>query len=176
MSQPPKTSRFTLVLAAVLVVIAAGMLIPAISITDGPRRKANLSSNMRQVLLAMICYASESDQPGKVPAWPHDDRILISWSDGELTEKLFRDPIHPDIQPAWVYVRPTPTAPATQPVLVSDPRCTDGRGCVVNYADGHLGNVKDPAFWTEAKLLAALPKASAEGIDKSDWTVWLERP
>ena len=176
MSQAPKTSRLTLVCAAILVVIAVGALIPAISPTDGPGRKVNLGSNMRQVVFAMIAYSYDSTPPGQAPIWPHDDRMLIAWSGGELTDKIFRSPTHPDIQPAWIYVRPTPTASSSQPVLVSDPRCTDGRGCAVSYADGHVGNVKDPAIWTEAKRLAALPKAAAEGIGASDWTVWLERP
>lgn len=177
MSPHTKTSWSTIVIAAVLIVIAAGMIIPAIPLaSDGARRKANLSSNMRQVLLGMISYASEPDRPGQTPVWPHDDRMLIAWSDGELTEKLYRDTRHPDVQPAWIYIRPTTTAPASQPVLVSDPRCTDGRGCLVTYADGHVGTVKNPAIWTEARRLATLPKAAAEGIDRSDWTTWIERP
>lgn len=177
MRQPTKTSWPAIVVAAILVVIAAGMIIPIMPLTsDGARRKANLSSNMRQVILGMICYASEPDPPGQPPAWPLDDRMLIAWSDGELTEKLYRDPQHPDVQPAWIYVRPTTTAPASQPVLVSDPRCTNGRGCVVTYADGHVGTIKNPAIWTEARRLAALPKATADGIDRSDWTTWIERP
>jgi prepilin-type processing-associated H-X9-DG protein len=146
--------------------VAAGMALPAISMVRESARKANAASNMRQIVVAAIVYGSENDN-----RWPKDLATLKTWSDGELVDKLFQSPGHPEIAQPFLYVRPDPKAKAMQPVLVQDPACNRGRGSNVVYADGHAGFVKGVALWAEAQRLAALPKAAAEGIEMADWQV-----
>ncbi len=148
--------------------IGAGMALPAIAMVRESARKANAGSNMRQITLAMIVYGSENDG-----LWPKDLAETKTWADGELTDKIFQSPGHPEITKPFLYVRPDPKAKAIQPVLVQDPACNRGKGSVVSYADGHIGFVKGTGLWTEAKRLAALPKATVkeQGIEMADWTV-----
>lgn len=148
--------------------IGAGMALPAISLVRESARRASAGNNMRQIALAMIVYGSEND--GR---WPKDLSEIRTWSDGELADKLFQSPGHPEIAEPYVYVRPDAEAVAIQPVLVQDPACNRGKGSVVVYADGHLAFVKGTGLWTEAKRLAALPKAAVkeQGIAMSDWAV-----
>lgn len=139
-------------------------------------RRAVIGRNERQLLIGCIAYSSED--PHK--AWPVDMRSLIVWSQGDLSDKLLKVRWHADLEHPILYVRPTSTAPSQQPVILSDPAC-DRRGKVmVAYADGHVAPISDPeqakAVWAEAQRLATLPKALAEGISKSDWTVGLEKP
>lgn len=98
---------------------------------------------------------------------------MQKWSDGELVDKIFQSPGHPEIKNPFLYIRPDPRAKATQPILVQDPACNRGKGSVVCYADGHIGFVKGVGLWAEAQRLAALPKAAIkeQGIETSDWTV-----
>jgi hypothetical protein len=148
--------------------IGAGMALPAISMVRESARRANAGSNMRQIALGLIAYSSEND--GRFPA---DLAELQKWSDGELVDKLFQSPGHPEIKAPFLYIRPDPRAKATQPILVQDPACNRGKGSVVCYADGHVAFVKDVGLWAEAQRLAALPKAAVkeQGIETSDWTV-----
>lgn len=146
--------------------VAAGMALPAISMVRESARKANAASNMRQIVMAAIVYGTDND--GR---WPKDLAELKKWSDGELVDKLFQSPGHPEIAEPFLYVRPHVQAKAMQPVLVQDPACNRGRGSNVCYADGHVGFVKGVALWAEAQRLAALPKAAAEGIEMADWQV-----
>jgi hypothetical protein len=120
---------------------------------------------MRQIVISMICYGSESSG-----VWPMDLKAIQDWSDGELVPKLFQDPRWPTDPDPFIYVRPSPTARAAQPVLLSRP--TKGRSQIVLicYGDSHIGQVTGTAQWDEAKWLAALPKAREGGIEPSDWT------
>ncbi len=146
----------------------AGLALPAISMARESARKANASSNMRQINLAMIAYGSENDGQ-----WPKDLAEIKAWSDGDLVDKIFQSPGHPEIAEPFLYVRPDFKAKATQPVLVQDPACNRGKGSLVTYADGHVGFVKGTGLWLEAKRLAALPKATVkeQGIAAADWAV-----
>jgi len=55
-------------------------------------------------------------------------------------------------------------------VLLTRPTDDSRRMVVICYADGHIGTVSGKAQWDEARRLAALPKAQAEGIAPEDWT------
>lgn len=129
------------------------------------RCKPNVGSNLRQIGLGMICYSSEEDG-----VWPRDFKLLQDWSDGELAPKLFRDPRWPSDPDPFVYVRPTKTAKAAQPILLTRPTTGSHVTVVICYGDGHIGTVTGRAQWDEARRLAALPKALAEGIAPEDWT------
>ena len=146
--------------------IGAGMALPAISMMRESARRANAGSNMRQIALGLISYSCDYD--GRFPA---DLAEVQKWSDGELVDKIFQSPGHPEITAPFLYIRPNPRAKATQPILVQDPACNRGKGSMVCYADGHVAYVKGVALWAEAKRLAVLPKASAkeEGIETTDW-------
>ena len=148
--------------------IGAGMALPAISMVRESARRANAGNNMRQIALGLIAYSSEND--GRFPA---DLTELQKWSDGELVDKLFQSPGHPEIKTPFLYIRPDPRAKAIQPILVQDPACNRGKGSMVCYADGHVAFVKGLGLWAEAQRLAALPKAAVkqQGIETSDWTV-----
>jgi hypothetical protein len=148
--------------------IGAGMALPAIALVRESARKANAGSNMRQIAITMIAYGSEND--GR---WPKDLAETRTWADGELADKIFQSPGHPEIAEPFLYVRPDIKAKAIQPVLVQDPACNRGKGSVVCYADGHIGFVKGTGLWLEAKRLAALPKAAVkeQGIEMADWAV-----
>lgn len=148
--------------------IGAGMALPAISLARESARRANAGSNMRQIMLAMIAYGVDND--GRFPA---DLAEVRKWSDGELVDKIFQSPGHPEITAPFLYIRPDPRAKSSQPVLVQDPACNRGKGSMVAYADGHVGFVKGAGLWAEAQRLAALPKAAVkeQGIEMSDWTV-----
>lgn len=128
-------------------------------------RMPSVGSNLRQIALGMICYSSEADG-----AWPLDFTQLQAWSDGELVPKLFRDPRWPAEPDPFVYVRPTAQAKPDQPVLLTRPTTGSKPAVVICYADGHIGTVAGTAVWEEARRLAWLPKAMAEGIAPGDWT------
>lgn len=127
--------------------------------------RPNAGSNLRQIAMGMICYSSEADG-----VWPRDFKLLQDWSDGELVPKLFRDPRWPSDPDPFVYVRPSKAAKAAQPVLLTRPTADSKKIVVVCYADGHIGTVTGRVQWDEARRLAALPKAQAEGIAPEDWT------
>lgn len=127
--------------------------------------RPSVGSNLRQIALGMIAYSSES---GGV--WPRDFKLLQDWSDGELVPKLFRDPRWPADPDPFVYVRPSGAAKAAQPVLLTRPTTGPKPMVVICYGDGHIGTVTGRAQWDEARRLAALPKATAEGIAAEDWT------
>jgi len=148
--------------------IGAGMALPAISLARESARRANAGSNMRQIAMAMIAYGVDND--GRFPA---DLAEVRKWSDGELTDKQFQSPGHPEITAPFLYIRPDPRAKSTQPILVQDPACNRGKGSMVCYADGHVAYVQGSGLWVEAKRLAVLPKAAAkeQGIETTDWTV-----
>lgn len=148
--------------------IGAGMALPAISLARESARRANAGSNMRQICLAMLAYGTDYD--GR---WPADFAEVKKYADGELVDKLFQSPGHPEIADPFLYVRPDPRAKSNQPVIVQDPACNRGKGSLVVYGDGHVAFVKGVALWAEAQRLAALPKAKIpeQGIEMSDWTV-----
>lgn len=145
--------------------VAAGMLLPAIMLVRESARKAQAGSNMRQIGLVMIAYTTDNDG-----AWPKDIAKAVEYAAGELTPKLLTYPGRPAIMAPFLYVRPHPAAKAIQPVLISDPACQKGKGSLVFYADGHIGQVKGTALWEEGKRLAASPKAGGGGIETVDWT------
>lgn len=148
--------------------VGAGMLLPAIQQVRESARRAQSSSNMRQICLAMLAYGAEND--GR---WPASIAAVREWSEGELADAVFRSPSRPDIAEPYLYVRPDLRAKADQPVLVQDPACNRGRGSLVVYADGHVAFVQGGALWAEAQRLAVQPKAAVpqQGIAMSDWTV-----
>jgi len=105
----PSRQGFTLIeLLVVISIIAilAGMLLPAITMVRESARKANCGSNQRQIVLAMVAYGSENDgvwpyaQGAAAAATSVDDgttavtslAFVSSYSDGELTTKLFACP------------------------------------------------------------------------------------
>ncbi len=124
-----------------------------------------VGSNLRQIALGMICYSSESNG-----VWPRDFKLLQDWSDGELVPKLFRDPRWPADPDPFVYVRPSVAVTAEQPILLTRPTTGAKPMVVICYGDGHIGTVTGTAPWHEARRLARLPKAMAEGIAPADWT------
>jgi hypothetical protein len=129
------------------------------------RGTPHVSSNLRQIALGMICYSSESNG-----VWPRDFKLLQDWSDGELVPKLFRDPRWPADPDPFVYVRPSLAVTAEQPILLTRPTTGSKPMVVICYGDGHIGKVAGTALWDEARRLARLPKAMAEGIAPEDWT------
>lgn len=133
-------------------------------------QRSNLGSNERQIVLGCIAYSY--DDPRKV--WPPDMPTLIRWSDGDISDKQLRVRWHPELARPIIYIRPVPTAPADQPVMVSDPACDKQGKTVLCYADGHVGSVgkgEAQAVWDEACRLADLPRVRAEGARPEDWTV-----
>jgi hypothetical protein len=168
--QPTKRTLIgSCILISMLVIIAVSALLPPVH--GVPRN--TLTSNMRQIVLAAVTY-SMYDVPDGPGPWPTDLTTLVTWTDGELVAGHFRVPGRPEISPAFIYIRPQPTATSQQPVLISDPRCTDGRACIVAYADGHMGQVRDISIWAEAQRLAGLPQARSTGVTAADWGAWIE--
>lgn len=150
--------------------ILAGMALPAISMVRDSARRANAGSNMRQIAMTMISYGVDND--GR---WPESLEATKTYAEGDLVDKVFQSPGHPEIEHPFLYVRPVADAKSTQPVLIQDPACNRGKGSMVCYADGHVAYVKGAtalAMWAEAKRLAVLPKATLKdgGIEGSDWT------
>jgi prepilin-type processing-associated H-X9-DG protein len=143
-------------------------------LTRTAARRALIGSNERQIALACISYCAE-DPKG---SWPLDMPALIAWSKGGLDDRCLKVRWHPELEHPILYVRPVPKVSSRQPILISDPTC-DGRGrSMVCYGDGHVEAIADAekakAVWAEAKRLAALPKAQAEGIAATDWAVGIE--
>jgi prepilin-type processing-associated H-X9-DG protein len=170
---PPPKQRFSILRVLVLlgiVLLLAILVLPVFPLRhDHGERRAYLGSNMRQFLLAMVTYCSEYGKDGKPGPWPADIASLMVWTDGELVPKLLNHPSNRDIQPAFLYVRPVPDAPADQPVLVSLPYLDSGR-CIVAYADGHIENVNASLVWSDAVRLLASDAARGPGVSMSDWT------
>ncbi len=152
--------------------VLAGMTLPAITLVRENARRANAGNNMRQITIGMMVYGNEND--GR---WPADFAEVKKFHEGELSDKLFQSPGHPEIAEPFLYVRPDPAAKAIQPIIVQDPACNRGKGSMVCYGDGHVAFIKSPqavTLWVEAKRLAALPKAAQGGIQMKDWTVPVE--
>lgn len=127
---------------------------------------------MHGIVASMLAYANDSP----AYSWPPDEQTLIAWSEGDVSERLFTNPRDPDLKPAMLYVRPIPTVKTSQPVLISDPRCTVSNACLVVYADGHSETTKDLSLWHIAQRLARSPKALAEGIGPEDWGITTTKP
>lgn len=137
---------------------------PAKAPGGAPRK--SMAGNLRQIALASAVYLNDEK------AYPPDLPTLVKATGGDLPERLLRSQKAPERADAFLYVRPVPTAPATQPLVIEDPACWDGRGCHVVFCDGHTGWFAMGAsakLWAEAKRLAALPKASSTGIAPEDW-------
>jgi prepilin-type processing-associated H-X9-DG protein len=150
-----------------LSVLAGKALLTTFQIPESTYR-ANARNHMRQILRAAIVYQNNHDE-----SWPADFAELKKWSDGDLDDKLFQCPGHPEIEQPFLYVRPSPTAKSVQPVILQDPACNRGQGSMVAYADGHVSYEKGAvatAMWEEAKRLATSPKAKTGGIETHDWT------
>lgn len=154
-----------------LLAVAAGAVLPLHSVRRTPCGPS-LGRNMNLIVSCMHAYAAELP----TGSWPPDEQTLIAWSDGDVSEQLFMDPRDPDLTPAMLYVRPIPTARTSQPVLISNPRCTVGNAFLVAYADGHIERTKDLSLWHTAQRLARSPKALAEGISPEDWGIPTTKP
>lgn len=142
--------------------IGAGMALPAIAMTRAAARRASSGNNERQIILGALVFANEND--GK---WPAD--LAVVRKESQLPAALFTSPSDPTVADPYCYVRPVPEAEAMQPVLVEDPACNKGKGSMVTFGDGHVEYLKGTLAWAEAKRLAALPKAKADGIEAKDW-------
>jgi len=159
----------TVVLGIILVVILLGLFLPPCLFSHGINsRRLALASRMRQVMFALNAYAAE-DETKPAGRYPRDLATLMAWSDGEITPALMKAPGRPKIDPAFVYIRPAPSAKATTLVLVANPACADGKGSTVVYADGLAKFLPGTALWLEACRLAQSPKAWDGGIERSDW-------
>ena len=124
--------------------------------------------DIRKIALAAMAYENNHDE-----RWPADFAELKQWSNGELDDKLFQCTDHPEILQPFLYIRPSSSAKAVQPVIIQDPACNRGQGSMVCYADGHVSyemGALATAMWEEARRLATLPKAKNGGIETNDWT------
>jgi prepilin-type processing-associated H-X9-DG protein len=130
------------------------------------QRSAQMSCNLRQIAMALICYTSDDEKGRFPPSLP----FLVVYTDGELVPKLFKDPRHPSIVEPILYVRPHPGITGVTPMLVADPACRDGQGSIVAFGDGHVEVVPGVAVWGEARRLATSSKAADGGIEAADWT------
>ncbi len=148
--------------------VMAGMMLPAIGMVRSNARRVNSSSNMRQICMAAQVYCNDNDQK-----WPLDLTMLKEFSDGELTDKLYRSPGDPTNPAPYLYIRPDPMAKSNQPVIIEDPACWKGKGCNVVFADCHVkwyDKADAATLWAEGKRLAALPHAATTGITWDDWS------
>ena len=127
--------------------------------------RSQAAARLRQIALVLIAARSEdAGFPASLQAVAED-----------LPPAMLKDPGHAGVVAPFLYVRPAPTATATQPMLLRDPACDAGVGSVVCYADGHTAFVRGTGLWIEAKRLAALPKAAQRGIEAADWSPAAER-
>jgi len=108
-----------------IIAILAGMLLPAIGMIRESARRANCSSNQRQIVMGMIAYATDNDQ--RFPTLQADTgvchgskagsdsfdsanklisttvasfELLASVTGGDLSAKVFADPANPTVRPA----------------------------------------------------------------------------
>ncbi len=147
--------------------IAAGMLLPAITLAREQARRQNSGNQQRQLLLAAVVYSNENDA-----VWPETLESLIEYHNYELSDKNLVSPLDPTHPNPYLYVRPNPTAPAMQPVIIEDPATSKGKGSMVTFADGHFAwfeKEKAARLWAEAQRLAGTPEAAGDGIRFADW-------
>lgn len=161
-----------LVVAAliVLVLLAAGAIVPALVPTRPNHGDMRIGNAARQIAVAAIHYEQER---GAV-AGSIDE--LVSAMDLPPKLLVVRHAMHVQ-RPHFLYLRPTPEAPPWQPLVVSDPACSTRGAVAICHVDGSLRWLqKDAAArsWREARRIAALPQAAGDGLAASDCQPLLE--
>jgi prepilin-type processing-associated H-X9-DG protein len=99
-------------------------------------------SNMRQILLGCVMYASDNKDQ-----WPKDLSAAEKYLGGPAKlQQIMVNPSRPDAKPAYVYVQPAGDGPVANPAstLVLYESHTDfGPGVSVGFADGHVEFVRN---------------------------------
>ncbi|MFM2092854.1 MAG: hypothetical protein RLZZ127_3343 [Planctomycetota bacterium] len=139
------------------------LALPAIGQTREMAMRAKTGNNAKQMVVCLIAYAS--DNGGRLPA---DLDELIPWSQGDVTERMFRSAAGERLglpTPHFRYLRPASEAGfrTAAAIVVEDPACNRGRGCVVGFGDGHYE-------WIPAPRSAALWAAIQERPLDHLWT------
>ena len=108
---------------------------------DGPNertvkleKRAQSASNMKQILLRCIMYASDNN--GR---WPDSLQDLIQ---RRLPSDILINPRQPERENGYIYIKPsTPVSP--QQVVLYEAHDSWGDGINVGYADGHVRFIKE---------------------------------
>jgi len=158
-----QTSWLSIILLALLVCFLMGLFVNPLVTRPANAIRSKSANNAREIVLAALVYANEHND-----VWPKDLAELRQEDPG-LNPNFFQSPGAPTLVNPYCYVRPVPTTISDQPVLVEDPTCEHGTGSIVCYADGHIVYSHDLQLWNQAKRLAALPKATLQGVDRHDW-------
>ena len=128
----------------------AAVALPIIGQTREMALKAKTGNNVKQIVIMMFAYTADNDnQP------PADLEAMIPWSKGDFPERLLHSAAGDRLglpMPHFRYLRPRSDAgfKGTAAIVVEDPACNRGRGCIVGFGDGHYEWVPAPrstALW-----------------------------
>jgi prepilin-type processing-associated H-X9-DG protein len=96
-------------------------------------------SNIRQLLQTCLLHANENK--GQYPAdMKALEAAMAKWNpDPNAAKRVLTNPRHPEIQPAYVYIKPAQgvKAPA-ETVVIYESHKEFGDGINVGFADGHV--------------------------------------
>jgi prepilin-type processing-associated H-X9-DG protein len=144
--------------------ILAGFALPAISMVRQQARQQQSGKNMNQLMGGTIAWEQEKDERVR------DLKKMVK--DQQMPEKLLRSPGDPERENAYLYVFPIADPFSSQPVIVEDPACWKGKGCMVCFGDGHVKWFKGESaarIWAQALKLANSPQAKGAGVSLDDW-------
>jgi len=95
------------------------------------------SSNIRQILQACLLYANENK--GKYPDDMKALQAAMAKFNPGMVKRVMTNPAHPEIQPAYVYIKPAKGNAATaETVVIYESHKDFGNGINVGFADGHV--------------------------------------
>ena len=101
-------------------------------------RRVQSASNIRQMLMACMMFKNDNKN-----AWPADrqafEQAVAKYARrGRGGRDVLVNPQHPDVRPAYVYIKPSRPDPDPQSVVIYESHKEFGEGINVGFADGHV--------------------------------------